>query len=316
VRVELHHERGRRYIKTVFPGIESRGLQSPTPAGGSTGLRKRFGSPPSFGTSPWYPAIDPFPETSPYRQALPASSNTPVFLLRLPERQDVLSGTGRRYEYDMKILIMDGNSKSSLAATRSLGEKGITVVVGEEFGDNLSAASKYCSKSYTYPSPYTDSRKFIDCVKKIIAAESIDLVLPMTDITMENVLAAADEFSPSLLRALPSYRSYALLTDKINMLQLASGLGVPIPEFSIIKSKDELVHAAENIQYPVIVKPMRSKLLQEGRFVSTSVQFAETREKLLSLYENNEYLKEPFMEREYLLSFITASRSYFFLISD
>ena len=76
----------------------------------------------------------------------------------------------------MRVLVTDGNSRSSLAVTRSLGEKGIKVFVGEESKKNLSAASKYCHKSFSYPSPYTATKNFLTTIQKIVANENINIM--------------------------------------------------------------------------------------------------------------------------------------------
>lgn len=195
----------------------------------------------------------------------------------------------------MKILITDGNCRSALSVTRSLGSKGLSVVVGEEFSDNLSATSKFCYKSYIYPSPYIQPRSFLDRVHKIIVDEDIDLVLPMTDVTMEIILANYTEFDKRLLKALPRYSSYSQVTNKINLLKLAETIGMQIPKSIIIKNKKALVQAMKGIIFPVIVKPARSKLYYNGGFLATSVSYVESKEQLLQLYEQKEYLKKPFI---------------------
>jgi hypothetical protein len=64
-----------------------------------------------------------------------------------------------------KILILDGNTRSALAATRSLGRRKVPVVVADQMKRNLASASEYCGDSFTYPSPTADLRGFLSTVK-------------------------------------------------------------------------------------------------------------------------------------------------------
>lgn len=195
----------------------------------------------------------------------------------------------------MKILVTDGNCRSALSVTRSFGSKGLSVVVGEEFSDNLSAVSKFCYKSYIYPSPYIQPRSFLDRLHKIITDEQIDLVLPMTDVTMEIILANHTEFDKRLLKALPRYSSYSQVSNKIDLLKLAETIGIQIPESIVIRNKKALIEVVKDIIFPIIVKPARSKLFYNGGFLATSVSYVESKEQLLQLYEQKEYLKKPFI---------------------
>ena len=195
----------------------------------------------------------------------------------------------------MRVLITDGNCRSALAATRSLGNKGIDVVVSESFNYNLSSSSRYCKKNYVCPSPYVQPEEFLNAIQRIIDTESIDLIFPMTDISMELILANSSRFRKNMLHALPSYSSYMVLTDKINLLKLASKLNLLIPESIFIENKRDLLNAINTINFPVIIKPARSRLFYEGKYLATSVSYAESEDQLLNIYERTNYLKKPFI---------------------
>ena len=128
-----------------------------------------------------------------------------------------------------------------------------------------------------------------------MAKENINIIFPTTDITMEIILSSAEDFEANMLSALPSYRSYSLVTNKISLIKLASRIGLVVPESLVIKNKEEILESSENIKFPVIVKPMCSRLYCNGRFVTTSVSYVESREQLLHLYDEKDYLKQPFI---------------------
>ena len=56
----------------------------------------------------------------------------------------------------MKALVTDGDQRPALAIVRSLGRRGVSVLVGAEHAVSLASSSKYCVRHVTYPSPELD----------------------------------------------------------------------------------------------------------------------------------------------------------------
>ena len=195
----------------------------------------------------------------------------------------------------MNVLITDGNCRSALAATRSLGRQGVHVVVGDESADNISAVSRFCSEKCAYPSPYISSQDFLEAVHKIIQNYHIDLLLPMSDVALDNILSHENTFSPHILRALPTYKAYAAVSDKHNLLGLATDIGMQIPESTLIFNESQFYEIIDKVRYPVVIKPSRSRLLINNIYVPTSVHYSASKEDLKHLYMTVPYLKEPFL---------------------
>jgi len=65
-----------------------------------------------------------------------------------------------------KVLILDGKQRSALAATRSLGKRGIPMIVADEDARTLAGSSRYCQETIVYPSPYLNPKGFIETLKK------------------------------------------------------------------------------------------------------------------------------------------------------
>ncbi|AMM40198.1 hypothetical protein HS1_000392 [Candidatus Desulfofervidus auxilii] len=93
------------------------------------------------------------------------------------------------------ILILDANQRSALAATRSLGKKGIPVIVADEKKETLSSVSKYCKESFVYPSPYNSPDVFIETIAKEVTKRKIHIIFPMTDITTYLLLKYKHKFN-------------------------------------------------------------------------------------------------------------------------
>ena len=80
----------------------------------------------------------------------------------------------------MKAFVTDGNQRSALAVTRSLGRRGISVLVGEQEPVALASSSRYCAGHVTYPSPYRDPGGFQQFLLDFVRRERVDVVVPDT----------------------------------------------------------------------------------------------------------------------------------------
>ncbi|MDP2105346.1 MAG: hypothetical protein Q8J76_05060, partial [Desulfobulbaceae bacterium] len=128
-----------------------------------------------------------------------------------------------------RVLILDGHCSAALAFVRSLGRAGHTVIVGaEERFFSPAMYSKYCHKRYAYHSPVEGVQKFLVTIQNIVDDERVDVVFPMTDITVWPLSFWRERFSP-LRIAVPLHDSIELVSDKFKTIELAERLGVPVP---------------------------------------------------------------------------------------
>lgn len=199
-----------------------------------------------------------------------------------------------------KVLILDANTRSALAATRSLGSKSIPVVVADVSTKTLSGASKYCADSFTYPSPYHDSKYFVEVLRKEVERRQISILLPMTEITTDLVLRHRVEFC-GIQIPFASLEAFELLSDKYRLLELAQRLKIPIPETSFVRDRGELDETMEQTAFPRVLKPYRSRIFSKGRWFSTSVVYVDSTEQLRKTVACNESFHDhPFLMQEYV----------------
>jgi len=199
-----------------------------------------------------------------------------------------------------KILILDGNARSALAATRSLGRRGVPVVVADETKRTLSGASKYCSESFTYPSPTANLRAFLSTVKAECLKRGIQVIFPMTEISMATVLKHREEFKNFQL-PFPEFPTFDALTDKWNLMRLAQRLNVTIPQTHYIGDARSLQRVYPILKFPVVLKPHRSTIWTNGRCAAASVKYAESVRELERTVAQYEYFgSNPFLLQEYI----------------
>ncbi len=190
----------------------------------------------------------------------------------------------------MKAFVTDGDQRPALAITRSLGRRGITVLVGEQQPVCLASRSRYCSGHVTYPSPYRDPDAFQRFVVELVQRESVDVVLPVTDVTTAAICLNQDVLRRHAGMVAPPFAAFDLVTDKSAALRAARGCGIPIPRTLFVDGLAGLGPVVDLVEYPAVVKPARSRIPTGRGWLGTSVHYAFSESELWRLYEETGYL--------------------------
>ena len=85
------------------------------------------------------------------------------------------------------VLVTDGTERAALAVTRSLGQQGVRVVVGAETARSLAGASRYCTRTWQYPSPLSDSSRFVSSLVDAVDLLGITAIMAVTDSTTQEI---------------------------------------------------------------------------------------------------------------------------------
>jgi predicted ATP-grasp superfamily ATP-dependent carboligase len=201
----------------------------------------------------------------------------------------------------MEAIILDGEQRSALAVTRSLGRKGIKVTVGSEKKPSLSSCSRYCTRSFTYPSPYNDPVGF----KQVLIDTAINtpnsILFPMTDVTLTEILLNRGELPENLLIPFVDYDRYIHLTDKINLFRLARNMNLPIPTTFLstdFESNESIIEAVIKFGFPVVVKPNFSKIRTEKGWIGAGVHYAKNEKDLREILSRDIVKRFPFLIQE------------------
>ncbi len=178
-----------------------------------------------------------------------------------------------------KVLVLDANQRSALAVIRSLGRRGLTVVVGDSTKKPLGAASRYAASSVVFPDPATAPGQFCDEIGASVVGRAIEFVIPATDLTTM-LLVSQPNLAKIVRLGAPPPKSYEALTDKAHLMELARSLNIRVPETRIARSMDDVLHAVRDFGFPVVLKPARSRYLREGQVLSTSVEIVHSQKHL------------------------------------
>jgi len=199
-----------------------------------------------------------------------------------------------------KILILDGNTRSALAATRSLGRRGVPVVVADQMKRTLSGSSEYCGDSFTYPSPTASLWAFLSTVKAECSQRGISVIFPMTDVSMAAILKHRAEFQ-GLRLPFVEFPTFEAVSDKWKLLRLAQQLNITIPQTHYITDNRWLERLCPIIKFPVVLKPYRSMIWTNEHCTAASVKYAESTRELERTVKQYEYFgRSPFLIQEYI----------------
>lgn len=200
------------------------------------------------------------------------------------------------------VLVFDGNQRSALAVVRSLGKRGIHVVVGDETTPTLAGSSKYCQQSLVYPSPYSHPSEFIQAVRDFSNSKRGEILFPMSDVTTQLLLQYQEEFATRGIGITSApLKVFETLTDKGRLCSLAQRLNIPTPVTRYITGPEGLESALAGLRFPVVLKPYRSRIFANGQWLSASVRYADSMRSLEQLVTGSEiFANHPFLLQEYV----------------
>lgn len=152
------------------------------------------------------------------------------------------------------VLLTLGRLPKALDIARSFAMNGWRVVVAEPFKRHLAGASNMVAKSVQVTAPAVSKQRYLEELAAIIAAEGVELVVPVSEETMH--VTFLRDLVPDGVRIftmppdalLPAY-------DKHGFIHLAEAAGVSVPETHAIGTAGAAALAAAG---PVVVKPVHS----------------------------------------------------------
>lgn len=202
----------------------------------------------------------------------------------------------------MNVLVTDGENRSALAVTRSLGRMGCNIfVTGREAG-NISACSKFCRKTFTAPDPLKEMGKYLDAIAEIVTSEDIDVIFPVTEQSVYCLNDARKRLGKSVILACAPAPMMEAVSNKYRLLQMAETLGVPVPQTIYVSGCDDFFSKNAQISdFPVVVKPAFSKMKDGDRISSSGVMYATDQDELCRLYDTKPALQYPSLIQEMLV---------------
>ena len=171
-----------------------------------------------------------------------------------------------------RVLVLDANQRSALAAARSLGRRGVSVFTADEIPSALAGCSRFSKHYLNYPSARLNPEAFIARIAEYVVTHQIDIVFPMTELTTALLLREQHRF-PGVTFPFPALSAIEALSNKCDLMRLAQSLRLPIPETWFIENPAALPDLSE-LPYPLVLKPGKSWVKLNGEWMRAAVQFA------------------------------------------
>lgn len=174
------------------------------------------------------------------------------------------------------VLVTDTSRGSAICVLRSLGRAGYRVLAADDQPTSLGFRSRYVQRSFVVPSPREHPEAFVDAMARIVSEEGVDLVIPVTDLSIQPLAAARERFANQTRIAMPEDAQLHLVTNKSKTLELAAALGIPVPETRRVHTVEEALAAAREWGWPLVLKPQSSHKLEDASGIeSFQVTYAE-----------------------------------------
>jgi predicted ATP-grasp superfamily ATP-dependent carboligase len=182
-------------------------------------------------------------------------------------------------------IVLDGNVKSALSIVRSLGRKGIKVIVGAPRGSAMALHSKYANKTFVYPSAITNQAGFVEAFKKaIFEIGGKPVVYTCSDATFLSLYQIKEEIADQVLFLTPDSDAVSMAFDKAATYSQAGHLGIKTIPTTMLSSATELLKVKEALSYPTVIKTRRSVTYNNGIGVTGTAYFVQNFLQLQELF--------------------------------
>ncbi|MEP6501833.1 MAG: ATP-grasp domain-containing protein [Betaproteobacteria bacterium] len=176
------------------------------------------------------------------------------------------------------ILLLDAAGRVGIACVQSLGRRGYRVQAGVRRLGTSIERSRWCHRVHAQP-PAEPVAAGVAWLTELDARFGFTLIVPTTEASLRWLRALPEDHPVRRKAQLPSDAALDAALDKSTTTRIARELGLPVPaarEFA--QQPPGSLPASEPPgpapTWPVVLKPVRSKVVIGGRLVSLAVAIA------------------------------------------
>jgi predicted ATP-grasp superfamily ATP-dependent carboligase len=173
-----------------------------------------------------------------------------------------------------RILVLDAETRSALAVTRSLGRAGAFCITASSHQNPLAGSSRFSSLSLHCPDIRENPEIFHGWLLKTIKTHDVNVVLPVTDATIEGLSSYSENLKKTVFYPVVSPKTLAATQNKSLLLGTAREIGIRTPySVSITINSPDHREVFEKLKerpgFPCIMKPEKSvQRKQDGTIFS------------------------------------------------
>ncbi|HMO17856.1 MAG TPA: ATP-grasp domain-containing protein [Oligoflexia bacterium] len=137
-----------------------------------------------------------------------------------------------------KVLVLDGETRSSLAVVRSLGKEGYSILVASSMRDgrSLAGSSKYAFQSIKCPCSLVSPDECRNWVLDFLRSENIYALIVTKDSSLQALASDYDKIKELTIFPFVDSQTLFKVQDKSQLLKVAEGFGIPVPRTAELES--------------------------------------------------------------------------------
>lgn len=159
----------------------------------------------------------------------------------------------------MSVLVTNADDHICLNICRSLGKNDVDVGLASDKASAMSFHSKYCKKRHIYMNPSINEAKFVRDIVEIVKNNNYEFLIPTDDITLMAVSSYRDKIEKYINIPIPEHETLEICDNKSKTIKAAEKLGIPCPKTRLVGNVSELDEIAEELRFPVVIKPVRGR---------------------------------------------------------
>lgn len=194
---------------------------------------------------------------------------------------------------DKRILVTESHATGSVAAIRSLGAAGYTVIAVSPRADALGFLSRFASRSLVHP-PYHEQTAYLDWLAATVATEGIDLIVP-SEAFLLAIRPVFERYQGLLAGATSPQQIYSGLS-KYDLFKTCEDAGLTdhLPPYLLLDADRPLpsADALARLGSPLFIKvdAPHSRSGKEGGQVIRCTQVSDALARLATLYRDYRYV--------------------------
>jgi predicted ATP-grasp superfamily ATP-dependent carboligase len=180
------------------------------------------------------------------------------------------------------VILTFARGWQTLVATRSLGRRGVEVVIGDEYPMTPASFSRYAVDGFLHPNVTEQPEAFLDVLEQVVirhkpADDRVPYVLMPVHKETYQIARHRERFEPHIRVPLSDIDVIELVHDKGRLAELAMQRGLPIPPTWLPRDTGHLQVLLPEIEPPVFLK-LRASAAGVG------IRKVKTREELVAAF--------------------------------
>jgi len=203
--------------------------------------------------------------------------------------------------YEGQVLINGADTITGYNAARALHNSGLVVYGHAESKNSIYSKSRLWKKVFFCEFNHKSLKIISEEIQSENNARGMKPVLLLSqDSAVEYVSECRDDLARHYLFLLPEHTVVSNLMDKTKFHLWAVGNDVLVPKSKIVKNSDDLKRAFDNLDYPVVIKPLVRTKKWDSRFANDKLIYIASEKYINTIPDDIFKLSDNFVVQEWI----------------